>query len=255
MASATGIPDRAIGPEDDIGEEESLLGQPGDASQKEGFPLYQNLVLGTGVLAEAGILLLVTSVWANVFLHPLILFSAHPLLNSAGLLAVTEAVLILQPTHTGAQKRQGAKVHAAFNSFAIDVFIAAFVIIEVNKFAHAGTHFESPHAILGLITYIILFVQATIGVTVYFFPTLYGGEGRAKSLYKWHRFGGYVSLALLLATAIAATQTDYNKETLGINVWAIIISAALILLGVVPRIKKQKFGFGLRHAEESTHID
>jgi hypothetical protein len=47
MASATGVPDRAVVAEADIGEEEPLLGRPGDASQKEGRPLYQNLVLGT----------------------------------------------------------------------------------------------------------------------------------------------------------------------------------------------------------------
>lgn len=199
--------------------------------------------------------MLVSSVWANVFMNPLILFSAHPLLNSAGLLAVTEAVIILQPTHTATQKNQGAIVHATFNSFAVDAFIAGLVIIEVNKFAHSGTHFESPHSILGLVTYIVLFTQATIGVTLYFFPGLYGSADKAKSLYKWHRAGGYVNLALLLATAIAATQTDYNKTTLGINVWAIAISVALILLGVVPRIKKQKFGFGSRHREEGIHVD
>jgi hypothetical protein len=79
---------------------------------------------------------------------------------------------------------------------------------------------------------------------------------KAKSLYKWHRASGYVTLALLLATAIAATQTDYNKTTLGINVWAISISAALILLGVVPRIKKEKFGFGSRQqADASIHVE
>ena len=125
----------------------------------------------------------------------------------------------------------------------------------MNKFAHHGTHFESPHAILGLITYFFLFGQAVIGLTVYQFPSLYGGVERAKLLYKWHRLSGYVNLALLLATAIAATQTDYNKTTLGINFWAITISVALILLGAVPRIKKQKFGFGLRPVDVTVHVD
>lgn len=45
MASATGIPDQAIVPED-VGEEEPLLGRRGDASQREGHPLRQNLLLG-----------------------------------------------------------------------------------------------------------------------------------------------------------------------------------------------------------------
>ena len=37
--------------------------------------------------------------------------------------------------------------------------IAGLVIIEYNKFDHDGAHFESPHAIMGLVTYIILVVQ------------------------------------------------------------------------------------------------
>lgn len=210
---------------------------------------------GTAILAQAGIVLLVASVWANVFLQPLILFSAHPLLNSAGLLAVTEAILILQPTHTANQKRQGTLVHSVLNSFAVDAFIAALVVIEVNKFAHNGTHFVSPHAILGLITYLVLFIQATVGITVYFFPGLYGSVDKAKSLYKWHRASGYVTLVLLLATALAATQTDYNKTTLNISIWAIAISAFLVLAGVLPRIKKEKFGFGSAQTDAALHDD
>lgn len=77
-------------------------------------------------------------------------------------------------------------------------------------------------------------------------PRLYGGTEKAKALYKWHRLSGYVILTLLLATVAAATQTDFNKTTLDIKLWAVLISAVLILIGVVPRIKKQKLGLGLK---------
>ena len=100
----------------------------------------------------------------------------------------------------------------------------------------------SSHAILGLITYIFLGIQALVGFTQYFVPKLYGSVDKAKSLYKWHRISGYVILVLLLSTVAAATQTDYNKTTLDIKLWAVIISALLVLIGVVPRIKKQKLG-------------
>jgi hypothetical protein len=75
------------------------------------------------------------------------LFSAHPLLNSAGVLVLLQSALILQPTHTATQKRNGTLVHASLNSVAASIFIAGLVVIEVNKFAHNGTHFESAHAI------------------------------------------------------------------------------------------------------------
>jgi hypothetical protein len=48
----------------------------------------------------------------------------------------------------------------------------------------------------------------------------------------------------MLATVTAATQTDYNKTTLDIKIWAILIAAVLVLIGVLPRIKKQKLGLG-----------
>ena len=83
-----------------INDEEPLLGQPGDALQTGGKPLYHNLVIGTGVVAQVGVWIvsdhrsrptalqedwldtehpqLVAIVWGSVFSHDLILFSAHP---------------------------------------------------------------------------------------------------------------------------------------------------------------------------------
>lgn len=203
-----------------------------------------NLSLGTAVVAQAGIVLLTASVWASIFLSPLILFSAHPLLNSAGILVLTQSILILQPTHTAGQKRQGTIVHAWLNNFGLDFLVAGLIVIQVNKFNHNGTHFESPHAILGLTTYILLAIQTLIGFTQYFVPQLYGGVENAKLIYKWHRISGYVVLVFLLATVAAATQTTFNKTTLDIKLWAVLIAAVLVLIGVFPRIKKQKLGLG-----------
>ncbi|PMD61896.1 uncharacterized protein K444DRAFT_558573 [Hyaloscypha bicolor E] len=242
MASAAGIPD--VVAQEGLGEDEPLLGQAGDASQQEGRPLYVNLIIGTAVIAQAGIVLLTASVWASIFLSPLMLFSAHPLLNSAGILVLTQSILVLQPTHTAGQKRQGTIAHAWLNNFGLDFLVAGLIVIEVNKFNHNGTHFESPHAILGLTTYILLGIQTLVGFTQYFTPQLYGSLERAKSIYKWHRISGYVVLTFLLATVAAATQTDFNKQTLDIKLWAVLISAALVLIGVFPRIKKQKLGLG-----------
>jgi len=169
MASATGIPATTV-PREAVGEDEPLLGRVGDASQQSGRPLYYNLIIGTAVIAQAGILLLTASIWASVFLKPLILFSAHPLLNSSALLVLTQSVLLLQPTHTPEQKRKGTIAHFTLNIVAIDALIAGLVIIEYNKISHNGTHFESPHAILGLITYILLGSQSIVGFTAYFTP-------------------------------------------------------------------------------------
>ncbi|KIW05479.1 uncharacterized protein PV09_03363 [Verruconis gallopava] len=237
MASATGIPDQSL-----ANEQEPLLGRPGDVSQGT-QPIYNNLIIGTGVVAQAGIWILVAIVWAAIFSHELILFSAHPLLNSAGLLLIAQGALILQPTHTPEQKKTGTYIHAALNDVGLAALLSGLVIIEVNKVKNGLPHFESPHAILGFVTYILLIVQALVGFTQYFVPQLYGGVDNAKKVWKYHRASGYVVFTLGLATVSAATQTFYNQKVLDIKLWAVLVASIITLAGIIPRIKKQKLGF------------
>ena len=49
-------------------------------------------------------------------------------------------------------------------------------------------------------------------------------------------------LVLAFATVAAATQTDYNKNVLGIQLWAVLVAEVITLAGILPRIKKQKLG-------------
>lgn len=169
--------------------------------------------------------------------------SSSQLLNSAAVLFFIQGILVLQPTHTKEQKQYGTYWHAGLNNVALLSAIAGLVIIEYNKIDHGGVHFESPHAILGLVTYILIALQAFIGATQYFLPGLYGGEDNAKALYKYHRVSGYVILLLLLATVCAATQTTFNVNMLHMQLWAVIVASVITVIGIAPRIKKQKFGF------------
>ncbi|KAI0112144.1 eukaryotic cytochrome b561-domain-containing protein [Nemania sp. FL0031] len=246
MASATGIPQHPpIDPDTDgqVGDTEPLLGRPGDASQRDNAPIIKNLVLGTGVLAEGAALLLVASVWASVFLNPVILFSIHPLAQSLGVLVLLQSILVLQPTHTAAQKQVGQKIHAALNLLAFVTFLVGVVGIEVNKFRSNGPHFHSVHGYLGVITSIWILLQYLVGFTMFGVPALYGGEANAKKIWKYHRSSGYVLLLLMLATVISAVETDYNKNVLGLKLWAMILISVIMVVGVYPRIKKQKLGF------------
>ncbi|KAH9908032.1 eukaryotic cytochrome b561-domain-containing protein [Xylariomycetidae sp. FL2044] len=242
MASATGIPQHT--PTDpEAGATEPLLGRPGDASQSDEAPILKNLILGTGFIAEAATLLLVASVWASVFINgPLILFSVHPLAQSMGMLVLIQAVLVLQPTHTGQQKQVGQKIHAGLNLLAFAIFIVGVVSIEVNKFKSNGPHFHSVHGYLGVIASIMFLVQYIVGFTMFAVPKLYGGEAKAKSIWKYHRMSGYVLLLVLMATIISATKTEYNEKVLGLKLWAMIVIMVLLIIGVYPRIKKQKMG-------------
>jgi hypothetical protein len=183
-------------------------------------------------------------VWASILLHPLSLFSWHPILNSTAILLLTESILILQPTHTLTQKRHGTLTHFGINFLALDALIAAFVIIEYNKFSHHAEHFTSVHGKLGLFTYSLLAIQALVGFTQYFTPRLYGSVDRAKSIYKWHRASGYFILVSMLATVCAATKTYTGEKFLELKLWAVVVASMLVIIGVFPRIKKQKLGMG-----------
>ncbi|KAL9129319.1 MAG: hypothetical protein Q9217_002190 [Psora testacea] len=109
--------------------------------------------------------------------------------------------------------RQGTNIHAVLNSTSISALAAGLIIIEYNKSAHGAPHFTSPHGILGLITYILFFIQAFVGITQYYTPALYGGLDNAKKIWKYHRMSGYLVLIMGLVTVCAATQTDFNKMT------------------------------------------
>ena len=49
-------------------------------------------------------------------------------------------------------------------------------------------------------------------------------------------------LVLSLATVAAATETSFGKDTLEMKLWAVIVASVITLIGVLPRIKKQKLG-------------
>lgn len=195
------------------------------------------------MIGQFGVIVLFVLIWVSVFTKPVILFSGHPLAQALGILTLVQSILSLQPAHTPAQKRVGSIVHASLNLLALAFLVVGVVIIEYNKIASNGVHFHSVHGYLGVITSIILAVQYLVGFTMWAMPWLYGGEGNAKELYKYHRWSGYFILVLLLVTVAAATQTEYNKNVLKIKLWTTILLSVLILAGILPRIQKQKLGF------------
>ena len=81
-----------------------------------------------------------------------------------------------------------------------------------------------------------------MGITQFYFPNVYGGVEKAKRVYKWHRWSGYLILTLALATVCAATQTDYNKGVLHVRLWAVLVASVITLVGVLPRVRKAKLG-------------
>ena len=115
-------------------------------------------------------------------------------------------------------------------------------MIEYNKFNGGAVHFASIHGRLGLITYVIIFLQGIVGLVQLWIPSLVGGEANAKAMYKYHRVAGYFVLIMLFVTVCSATQTSFNASNLHIELWAMIVTSVIVLIGVLPRIKKQKLG-------------
>ena len=198
---------------------------------------------GTAVLAEAASILLVASVWASVFLNkPPALFSVHPLAQSLGLAILIQGILILQPTHTGAQKKVGARVHAGLNAAALVCFVVGVGAIEANKVQGGLAHFHSVHAYLGVIASVWQLLQVLVGFTMWATPALYGGDANARSVWKYHRASGYGLLLLYAATVLSATQTAFVIAALGLKLWAMIVVVVLLVVGIFPRVKKHKLG-------------
>ncbi|SPO03910.1 related to CYTOCHROME B561 [Cephalotrichum gorgonifer] len=225
------------------GEMEPLLGRPGDASQAEGASIANNLYLGTAFIAQIGVVIAFVLVWTTVLTNDIILFSGHPLAQSIGVVAIIQSILILQPTHTAAQKRVGQRLHAGLHLVSFLALVTGVAIIEYNKVSNGLAHFHSPHAYIGVATCAVLAVQYLVGFTMWATPALYGGEDRAKAVWKYHRVSGYLIFLLLVASLLSGAKTDFVANVLGMQFWVMVVASVLILIGVLPRIKKQKFGF------------
>ncbi|EPS29911.1 hypothetical protein POX_b03070 [Penicillium oxalicum] len=225
-------------------EQEPLLSSTSETGREpEDYNIAWNLLSDTASVAQIGIWVLAILVWYNVLSMPLMLFTGHPLLASTALLLQVQAALILQPTVTPNQKQRGTRIHFTLQLLSILCFVAAFIVIELNKGTHP--HFTSPHGVLGLITIILVVLQALVGVVQYFFPiTVLGSVDAGKRIYKYHRWTGYVLLLLEVATVLAATQTGFNLNAIHIPTWGVVVAVALVVVGVGARVKARKLGLG-----------
>lgn len=218
--------------------EQPFLGSRGDVSQGRDKSVALKPFIGSALLAQAGLLVIIASVWGGILSHKLLFFSPHPLLNSASILLFSEAILFLQPTHTVQQKARATRIHAILNGMALMSFLVAFATIYINKGDHP--HFRSAHARAGLVFYIEIIHQTLVGLSLYWFPQMFGGAAFARKIYKYHRISGYVLLLLSLTVTMLATRTDYIKRSIGIRLWVIAIGSVLLAAGIGSRIKKNK---------------
>ncbi|GAA5832295.1 hypothetical protein JCM3766R1_002368 [Sporobolomyces carnicolor] len=209
--------------------------------------LHDSSILGfSAVLAQVGLLLSHVVIWKILREHPAGLFTYHPLFQSLAVLIFVEGIVLLQPRPTNAAvKRTGQTLHQTFQGVASLLIFAGAAFIIYNKAAHGAKHFTTWHAKIGLITLCLILLQGLFGAVAVFTPSLVGGTGKAKSLYKYHRMSGYVGLVLLLATPVLAMWSDWVVNNSSQHERNLVgLGFAMVTIAVVIRIDTTKLGIG-----------
>ncbi|KIY43679.1 hypothetical protein FISHEDRAFT_53131, partial [Fistulina hepatica ATCC 64428] len=164
-------------------------------------------------------------------------FCLHPLGQSLAVAFFTYGILTLQPTPEPKGKVKSLQRHQIYIFFAglPTVFIGTMAVI-IHKFISGKTHFRSFHAIIGLAVFVWILIQIAVGGgSVWFGGALFGGGGRAKRIYKYHRLSGYTLYILLWVTCHlggqyshwSSTYTLFPLRTLAYTICPIIVVGAV----------------------------
>lgn len=198
-------------------------------------PVANNRVTaGVGWIAQIAGIVLLGLVAIPIFEKPIALVSGHPLSQIIGFFAIIQSILVLQPTRLPKQKIDGQKWHALIHVISFLSFVAGITVIEYNKVHNGLEHFHSPHAYIGVIACAVLVLQYLVGITMWAVPALYGGVDNAKSVWKYHRWSGYLVFLLLLASVISATRTDYVRDVLDIDTAYVCMASIMLVLASLP---------------------
>lgn len=176
-------------------EQDHLMGGQG-TQEVQAHALRDALVAGNGPRAgrvQACALAFVVSIWAMVLYAtggkvPFALY--HPLLVSLGLYLLLQGILVLQSTQTPQEKDAGLALHQLFVLGAGLPLLTFGVWIMWHSHSKPGAkHFISWHGVLGVALLALLWAQALLGAsTVWAQEPVFGSVGKAKSVWKYHRY-------------------------------------------------------------------
>jgi hypothetical protein len=71
------------------------------------------------------------------------------------------------------------------------------------------------------------------------FPGVVGGPAKAKAMYKYHRFSGYLLLSFIWLTALGGTQAEWTRNQFD-HLWIWLLAAGMVFVGTIGRIKSNK---------------
>jgi len=202
-------------------------------------PTAFNMSFVFSLLVSFGALLFTGTVWYITSSADYLFFVWHPTLMSTVLLMATQGILVLQKAESRQEKDAGLNFHKLMQSVSFLSVIGGFYVIYTFKKEGGSEHFYSPHGKSGLMTFLLILVQAIAGSTLVNFPGVVGGAAKARALYKYHRFSGYVVLFFIWLTALGGTQADWTKAQFD-HLWVWLAAAGMVFVGIVGRVKSSK---------------
>ncbi|KIP09252.1 hypothetical protein PHLGIDRAFT_126414 [Phlebiopsis gigantea 11061_1 CR5-6] len=202
------------------------------------------------VVAVASVATLLVTTWIAVFASgaSFYWFAWHPLLQSAAVALFTYGILTLQPASYAKSKAAGLTRHQL--AMAVTGFPVAFLgyaAMFFNKILASRAHFTTWHGTFGLITFILMTVQLILGGgSVWLNGALFGGNPKAKLVWKYHRAVGYLTLFFFMLTFhLGGAWSSWATE----HTWwiarllAFTLAPVGVLVAVYSRIRPSKMKF------------
>ncbi|KAH9854075.1 hypothetical protein C2E23DRAFT_819456 [Lenzites betulinus] len=200
-------------------------------------------------ITTASVFLITT--WAIAFASnptSLGLFFFHPILQSLAIAAFTYGILTLQPTSQPRTKAAGLTRHqVVILALGVPSIALGTLAIVIRKSLHGHPHFTTWHGIIGIVSVAWMVIQILVGGgSVWFGGRLFGGNPKAKMLWKYHRLSGYTLFPLFLFTAYlggAWSNWTTGNSPYVVRLLAFTISPIVLLSAVLVRMRRSKMQF------------
>jgi len=200
------------------------------------------------IAAIGSLIVFVGVTWFIALWNPSGLFTWHPLFQSLGIALITYGILTLQPTSQPKTKAAGLVRHQLAMIFlGYPVLLLGTAAVSYNKYLGGRAHFVSWHGTIGIITIALTLFQVILGGgSVWNNGQLFGGNPKAKLVWKYHRLSGYILFPLYLFTAyLGGAWSNYTSEysIFIVRLLAYFVAPGVLLVSVYTRIRPSKMKF------------
>nr|AIY34644.1 hypothetical protein [Polyporus umbellatus] len=160
----------------------------------------------------------------------------------------TYGILTLQPSSQAKTKAAGLTRHQlAMMILGVPAITLGTLAIIRNKSMHGNPHFTTWHGSIGIISVSWMVVQVVLGGgSVWFNGRLFGGNPKAKSVWKYHRLSGYIVFPLFLLTAYlggAWSSWTTGRSPFDVRLLAYTISPIVLFAAILVRVRTSKMQF------------